>query len=174
VLYSGSQNTPCREQNLNPYGSTTYRQTRAVPQRLPPSAVVVCRVPIEKQIKMDELEKQNILKSITLEGASLSENKTRHLILGSRHNLNHIAGISSGSLKIYPSISNKFKLILSQPQSLSVLSPFEIRCVFCKRVISYPCWYYSIKYAVNHFHYFVCFDSESPNKPSTRCYRRDI
>ena len=122
---------------------------------------------------IDETQKQEILKAISLEGAALPENKTTNLILGSRNNLNHIAGVSSGTLKIYNSIASKFKLILSQPSFLSALNPFEIRCVLCKRVISYPCWYYSIRYTVNHFHYFVCFDSDSPNKVSTKCYRRD-
>lgn len=122
---------------------------------------------------IDEKEKNEILKSISTEGASLEENKTIHLILGSRNNLNHIAGTGSGMLRIYPSISKKFKLIISQIEMLKNLSSFEIRCVLCKKVINYPCWYYSVKYAVNHFHYFICFDAESPSKPSTRCYRRE-
>lgn len=124
---------------------------------------------------IEEKDKNEILKSISLSGsASIEYQKINNIVLGSRTNLNHIAGVSSGSLKVYPSISKRFNLILSIPSFLNVLSPFEIRCVLCKRVISYPCWYYSIKYAVNHFHYFVCFDSDSPNKVSTKCYRRDV
>lgn len=114
--------------------------------------------------------KDEILNSISYSGEA---EKTVHLILGSRNNLNHIAGVSSGSLRIYPSMIKKFNLILSQPLQLQALNPFEIRCVLCKRVISYPCWYYSIRYAVNHFHFFVCFDSGSADKPTTKCYRRD-
>src|SRR5437899_10153039 len=123
---------------------------------------------------IDEKTQQEILRSIALEGAASHERATVHLVLGSRTNLNAIAGFHSGPLRIYPSISKKFKLLLAQPAILQALNPFEIRCVFCKAVISYPAWYYSIKYAVNHFHYFVCFDSASPEKPSTKCYRKDI
>jgi hypothetical protein len=122
---------------------------------------------------MTPIDKDSIIKSINLEGASLEQNKTVHLILGSRNNLNHITGVSSGKLKIYPSVAKKFELILSTPSSLSALSPFEIRCILCKKVISYPCWYYSIRYAINHFHYFVCFDSHSPQAVNVSCYRRD-
>jgi hypothetical protein len=122
----------------------------------------------------NEASRKQILDLIALSGAASEEFiKSKHIILGSRSNLNHIAGVGSGSLKIYPSISRKFSLILSQPLVLQSLNPFEIRCVLCKRVISYPAWYYSIRYAVNHFHYFVCFDSSNPDKPSTKCYRRD-
>jgi hypothetical protein len=123
---------------------------------------------------MDEQSKEEMIKSIALSGSASEEYKlVNHLILGSRANLNHIAGRSSGMLKIYPSVAAKFQLILSQPNILKPLSSFEIRCVLCKQVIRYPAWYYSIKYAVNHFHYFVCFDSSSPNKVTCKCYRRD-
>lgn len=124
---------------------------------------------------IDNILKDEMLKSIALSGAADAEKaKDNHLILNSRNNLNHIAGVSSGQLRIYPSMVNRFKLTLSQPSSLAILNPFEIRCVLCKGVISYPCWYYNIKYAINHFHFFICFDSGSPNKPTTSCYRRDI
>jgi hypothetical protein len=113
---------------------------------------------------------EEILRSIETEGASLEENKTVHLVLGSRSNLNHIAGVGSGTMKIYPSIAKKFSLILSTPESLKILHPFEIRCVMCKKVISYPAWYYNIKYSVNHFHYFVCMNDKTVN---ANCYRRD-
>lgn len=120
------------------------------------------------------IDKNEVLRSIELGGASSEENKTVNVVLGSRNNLNHIAGRSSGTLKIYPSISRKFSLILSIPSALKTLTPFEIRCVMCKNVISYPCWYYSVRYNINHFHYFVCFDSGSPSLVNTKCYRRDI
>jgi len=124
---------------------------------------------------VDNKEKQDILNSISMSGAASKENiQTNHIILGSRQNLNHIANNSSGLLKIYPSIAKKFDLILNQPSILSPLSPFEIRCVLCKRVISYPCWYYNKKYAINHFHYFICFDREDVNQPTCRCYRKDV
>lgn len=126
----------------------------------------------EEMIDNNDLD--DILSSIELGGAASTENAVENqIILGSRNNLNHIAGVSSGRMKIYPSIAKKFQLLLTQPAMLKALNPFEIRCVLCKQVISYPAWYYSIKYAVNHFHYFVCFDSSQPTKPTTKCYRRD-
>lgn len=108
-----------------------------------------------------------ILNSIISSGDATT--KVNHIIGGY---LNHVLNLSSGSAKLQTNVVNRFKLIISQPAILSLLNPFEIRCSLCKRVVSYPSWYYSIKYAVNHFHYFVCFDSENPNKPTTKCYKR--
>ena len=88
-------------------------------------------------------------------------------------NINDVLSFSSGAARLQSTLLRKAKLILSKPNELNELSSFQIRCALCKRVISYPCWYYSIHYAVNHFHYFVCFDSSSPSKPSVKCYRRD-
>lgn len=88
-------------------------------------------------------------------------------------NLNHILSLSSGSPRIQTNVINRFALILSQPEILQRLNPFEIRCCLCKKVVSYPCWYYSIKYAVNHFHYFICFDASHRDSPTTKCYRRE-
>ena len=121
---------------------------------------------------INEELKESILKSISLSGAATSYG-CKHLVLESRKNLHHIAGNGSGKLAIYPHIAKRFVLTLSQPSKLLALNPFEIRCVLCKNVIRYPCWYYNIRYSINHFHYFVCFDSSSPEKPSTKCYRRD-
>ena len=108
-----------------------------------------------------------MLRSIALAGEASSKIKP---IIGG--NIGHILNFSSGSPRLHTNIISRFALILSQPTNLSFLNPFEIRCALCKRVISYPCWYYEVKYAVNHFHYFVCFDKDSVSKPSTKCYRR--
>ena len=114
-----------------------------------------------------ELEK-SILESISSSGHSeLPELKLNT-------NIHDILSFSSGSARIQSTVLRKAKLIISRPSGLDILSHLQIRCVLCKRVISYPCWYYNIKYAVNHFHYFICFDSESVSKPSTRCYRKDV
>ena len=112
---------------------------------------------------------QEMLRNIALSGAA--DEKTKHIIGG---NLNHVLNLSSGAARIQTNVIKRFSLILSQPAALSILNPFEIRCALCKCVVSYPCWYYSIKYAVNHFHYFVCFDRASVDKPSTKCYRRNV
>ena len=109
-----------------------------------------------------------MLRNIAL-GGSASE--TVKPIIGGH--LNHILNLSSGLPRFQTNVIKRFSQIVTQPQALSVLNPYEIRCALCKRVISYPCWYYSIKYAVNHFHYFVCYDLQSIDKPSTRCYRRE-
>lgn len=110
---------------------------------------------------------EDILRNIATGG---TVEKTVNPIIGS--NLTQILDLGSGAARIKRNI--RFHLILSQPQALSILNPFEIRCCLCKKVISYPAWYWSIRYAVNHFHYFVCFDADSPSKPSVKCYRRDI
>ncbi|SRR5260370_41526065 len=121
---------------------------------------------------MNEELANEILRNIALSGTT--ETKIKPIIAHSNSGLNHILNLSSGSPRIQTNVVNRFQLILSQPQAISILNPFEIRCCLCRKVISYPAWYYSIKYAINHFHYFVCFDSASPNKPSTRCYRRNV
>lgn len=119
----------------------------------------------------DETAKE-MLKAISLQGSVEEDNAEVHLVLGSRNNLNTVMNFTSGLPKIRPDIVKKFKLILSTPALLSSLSPFEIRCCMCKRVIRFPCWYYSIRYVVNHFHYFVCFDPNSSDKVSAKCYKR--
>ncbi len=108
-----------------------------------------------------------ILRNIALSGSA--EAKIKVNIGG---NLNHVLSLSSGSPRIQTNVIKRFALIISQPANLSILNPFEIRCCLCRNVINYPCWYYSAKYSVNHFHYFVCFDKDSSDKPSTKCYRR--
>lgn len=116
---------------------------------------------------MNESLAKGILQNIASSGSASKEVKIN---IGG--NLNHILSLSSGSPRLQTNVIGRFKLILSQPLTLEMMNPFEIRCSFCRKVIKYPCWYYSIKYAVNHFHYFVCFDSSSSDKPSTKCYRR--
>ncbi len=118
---------------------------------------------------MDKTLAEEMLRSIALAGsASESEASSKVIIASLTSGLNHIAGYSSGPLKLYPSVAKRFELILSQPTALSVLNPFEIRCTFCNKVISYPCWYYKIQYSVNCFHYFICFRNNE-DKPSTKC-----
>ena len=116
---------------------------------------------------MNEELAQEILKNISQSGSV--EAKVKPIIGG---NLNHVLSLSSGSPRLQTNVIKRFNLILSQPRLLEWLNPFEIRCAFCRRVISYPCWYYNIKYVVNHFHYFICFDKDSSDKPSVKCYKR--
>lgn len=119
----------------------------------------------------DETIKE-MLRNIELGGASSVENQETHVVLGARNNLSIILNLSSGLPKIRNEAAKRFTLLLSQPEILKPLNPFEIRCCLCRRVISYPCWYWSKRYAVNHFHYFICFDAASPLVPTTKCYKR--
>jgi hypothetical protein len=112
------------------------------------------------------IDKDDILDSISRFG------KTEEEAIKLNTNINHVLSFSSGAARIQTTCIRKAKLVLSQPLELAILNPFQVRCVLCKKVISYPCWYYDIKYTVNHFHYFLCFDADSPSKPSTKCYRR--
>lgn len=107
-----------------------------------------------------------ILRNISISGTA--EERVKPIIGG---NLSKIITTSSGLPKIQSNVVSKFNLVLSQPERLSILNPFEIRCCLCKKVISYPCWYYNIKYAVNHFHYFICMNDKTVN---ARCYKRGI
>jgi hypothetical protein len=111
---------------------------------------------------------KEILHNLALGGHAI---KTVNPIIGG--NLRHVLSLSSGSARLQTNVVKRFELILSQPESIYILNPFEIRCCLCRKVISYPVWYYNVKYAINHFHYFICFDNKSPNQPSTSCYRRE-
>ena len=123
-------------------------------------------------MSIDESIKDSILRNIGLSGSAEEKTSIIKPIIASSEHLNAILNLSSGSARIHSHINKKFNLILAQPNGLSVLNPFEIRCCLCRAVISYPCWYYGIRYAVNHIHYFVCFDEADVSKPLTRCYRK--
>jgi hypothetical protein len=116
---------------------------------------------------LNDKEQNQMLRNIALGGTV--EETVKPIIGG---NLNHVLSLSSGSARLQTNVVKRFNLILSQPQAISILNPFEVRCCLCRQVISYPAWYYVVKYRVNHFHYFICFDASSPDKPSTSCYRR--
>lgn len=112
---------------------------------------------------------QEILDSITKQGTALTENAAVRHIVANRDSLTQIINVSSGLPRIQNHVASRFQLILSSPLTIS---RHEQRCCFCQKMIVFPCWYWSVKYAVNVFHYFICFDSNSPDKPSTRCYKR--
>jgi len=111
--------------------------------------------------------KTALLKSIALTGSAEASPIKIHL----NEALNNVIDMSSGKARIKPTIRNKFTLILSQPKSLEALSNLEIRCLSCKKVISYPAWWLVIKYDVNEFNYFVCFDSRENKHPILACSR---
>lgn len=113
---------------------------------------------------------EEMLRNINMHGSADDNAMTKPLIGG---NISHVLNLSSGLPRIHANVVNRFHLILSTPLILSALSAFEIRCCLCKKVISYPCWYYSVKYVVNQFHYFICFDRTSINKPNAKCFKRN-
>ena len=79
-----------------------------------------------------------------------------------------ILDLSSSTPRIRRTIAGKFILIIEKPIELS-----EVRCSLCgKRIFQYPCWYHIIKYKVNHLACVICFDKDSADKPSTKCFRR--
>lgn len=114
------------------------------------------------------MDKNEILKSIEIGGAADDENKSVKNIVADSSHRQMVLSSSSGLARI----NRPFKLILSTPLALKALSPFEIRCCLCRKVISYPCWYHNVRYAINNFHFFVCFDASSGGKPTTKCLRR--
>jgi hypothetical protein len=116
-------------------------------------------------------QQEELLKSIELEGGI--DKKQIHLILGSKQNISHIAGNSTGRLRLHAKVIRDSKLIFDKLESLASLHQSQIRCSLCSQVISYPCWHYTIKYAVNEFHHFICFDETNSLKPSVKCYRKD-
>lgn len=122
----------------------------------------------------DEQAKK-MLDSISLSGATDESNaSSRPVIVGeaNRDILVHILNTSSGLPRLRADAASRFALILAKPTALGVLHNTQIRCCLCRRVVTYPAWYHHIKYAVNHFHFFICFDSNSPAKPTTRCFKR--
>lgn len=128
---------------------------------------------VEDQMISDE-SARDMLKAIELTGAVDEGSAQQKPIICNifNGNMNQVLNFSSGTLSIQSAVARKFGLILSTPEELRAMSPFEIRCCLCRKVISYPSWYYSIKYNVNHFHYFICFDKNCTSKPTTRCYRK--
>lgn len=114
-----------------------------------------------------------ILDSISKTGSASAESaKINPIVNVNRDALNHIINFSSGLPKIRPSIASKFELELSKPVELNGFHQFEIRCCLCREVIRFPAWHYVQRFAINHFHYFVCLDKSSPLQVTAKCYRR--
>jgi hypothetical protein len=114
---------------------------------------------------IDDKTAASMLKAIGLSGSPNIDEVHTIISTNPIHILNHSSGL--------PRIKNpeKFSLILSQPDSLQGLNQFEIRCCMCRQVIGYPCWHYEVKYAINNFHFFICFDAASPTVVNCKCLR---
>ena len=123
---------------------------------------------------IDEKQANEILASIEMTGGISSPKTivTNPIVLGSHNNLGQILNLSSGLPKIRKDKVDKFNFILSQPLGIRSIPRHDIRCCLCQEIIYFPCWYYRIDYAVNQFHYFVCFDSASSQLVNASCYRR--
>ena len=85
----------------------------------------------------------------------------------------HLLEFSSSIPRIRRSLLSKFNLIIERPTEIA--GEQTIHCSICNKALNFnlPVWYHLIKYNVNHFACFVCFDINSPSHPSTKCYRRD-
>ena len=108
----------------------------------------------------------DILDSIALTGTAEADVK---ISLARR---SQILAFNSSRPRIKPNLVGRFALILSRPAEINT----TVQCCICGRTINFnnaPVWYYLIKYNVNCFAAFVCFDSASPSKPSVKCYRRE-
>lgn len=116
---------------------------------------------------MDENLKNSLLRSIELEGSVDNENSSIKITVNG--GLSNVVDKSSGKARIRLARVNQFNLILSQPRGLLSLSPFEIRCLNCKKVISYPAWHLELKFDRNIFEYFVCFSETSSSKVALNC-----
>lgn len=111
-----------------------------------------------------------ILKSISLRGSASQEAaEIKPIIANSDIATLHLIDRSRGLLKLRRNVN--FNLVISQPETLSALNPFEIRCCLCHRVISYPAFYYTKQYNINTLHFFICFSPSDPSKPTTACMR---
>ena len=119
---------------------------------------------------MDDNLRDSLLKSIELSGGIEVETSPVKILIN--EGLQNVIDLSSGRKRIKPIRAGQFSLILSQPSSLLSISPLEIRCLNCKRVISYPSWWLELRFDKNTFHYFVCFSEVSPNRVSLDCSKR--
>jgi hypothetical protein len=124
---------------------------------------------------IDEKQAKEILDSIELTGGITSAKtvKSNPIIIGAHNNIGPIMQLGSGLPKIRKDKVTEFSLILSQPLAIQSIPRHDIRCCLCQEIIYFPCWYYSIRYAVNQFHYFVCFDASNSQSVTARCYRRE-
>jgi len=113
---------------------------------------------------MEEAERKNLLQSIEMSGAV--EGKVKVFI---NTELSNVIDMSSGRKRLKPYKAALFRMILSQPLSLSRLSPFEIRCLNCNKVITYPAWHYELKFDGSILEYFVCFSEVSPSRVGFFC-----
>lgn len=113
---------------------------------------------------LDDKARLDLLRAISLSGDS-----NINPIVASSNHIQSILNLSSG----LPRINNpaKFSMIFQQPLTLAALNPLEIRCCLCRKVVSYPAWYYVAEFTVNVIHYFVCMNADG-NKVSANCYRR--
>lgn len=122
---------------------------------------------------MDENTRNEILQSISLTGAADNTTVNVHVGIGTKTQAESLLIARNGGLAKFKDYQAKgFSLILSQPLTLAILNNLNIRCCLCGKVITYPAWYKVMRYVVNQFHFFVCFDPDSPSKPTARCYRR--
>lgn len=119
---------------------------------------------------MDDKLAALLLQQIEMSGGV--DNTTSPIRVLINEQLSNVLDFSSGKKRIRPLRAEQFQMILSAPLGLKGLSPFEIRCLHCKQVISYPAWHFELKFDKNIFEYFVCFSQASPLKVALNCKGR--
>src|SRR5216684_7914435 len=110
----------------------------------------------ESEVKRGDW-RTDILNSIILTGSAT------HEVSISTAKRSQVVDFNASLTRIKRSLIDKFSLILSKPDFIS--SDLPIRCCLCSKAISFnssPAWYYLIKYNINQFAAFICFDSDSP------------
>lgn len=117
---------------------------------------------------MNTKEKEALLRQIENLGRSVSF-EDFGVDIKVNENLDLILDRSSGKTRIRNARARMFNLTLSQPEIIAHLSPFEVRCLWCKSVISYPCWSATVKFDRNTFLFFVCFSEVSPSDVKLTC-----
>lgn len=121
-----------------------------------------------------EIDAKAILRSIALTGAASEENAQSFEKIATPFQMINLMKRSSGLPKLSPYYAKNFELLMGRPKILAVMHPTEIRCACCNKVIRYPAWYWVQRFNKNHFHYFICYDPNSPEKPTSICYRPEL
>ena len=114
----------------------------------------------------------DILTSIALTGTTVANIK----MIVMEHNNDSISKImdfNTSIPRVKRGLVGKFNLQISKPTE--ILDKQVVHCCLCGKVLNFDrelVWYHLIRYAVNCFATFICYDPASPSKPTTRCYRR--
>ena len=108
------------------------------------------------------LDPEELLKQIEGSGTIEDSNSlpgNLKKVIKLNENLGQVLDTSSGKTRIRPAKVGLFNVILSQPAELEDIHSFEIRCLNCSKVLTYPGYLAKIGYDRNVFYYFLCFNN---------------